>query len=92
MKMLMILSSDRSNHTTICVQWETGEEGETYQYHLEELKNTQRSDTWRNLCPSVLLDLKDACLYNSTPAQRGSDGRNRRTSSLKFVTLASENF
>lgn len=48
MKMLMILSSDRSNHTIICVH---GEEGKTHrgrttsQYNSEGDENTQLSDT-----------------------------------------------
>lgn len=79
MKMLMILSRDRSNHTTIWGhRWEEIEErgggrkgGDREQiqsqYSSEEVVNIQWSDTWRNLCPSAK-DSQVGIFYSKTVA------------------------
>lgn len=77
MKMLMILSRDRSNHTIICVQREEeeeegdGEKKEQSQSNLESPGTTQRSDTLRKLCPSHVK--KQPFLDLGSCAQQGGD-------------------
>lgn len=48
MKMLMILSKDRSNHTTICIETEENEDG-ALRTRQTELRNTREKVALRHI-------------------------------------------
>lgn len=78
MKMLMILSRDRSSQTTIY-----GKEGGGNDIGVNEVRPVQRSDTWRNLGPGRLGP--DACVRASSRVNKNCAREKGKGSQLRFL-------